>query len=179
MKKFFSTLFILVLFLSASAFAQYKVGKNTAGILGGFGGGGLSGTGSIPISLEYNFLNFEEKIHGGIFASYSSSSEEYNFGFWNGEWTYTYIIVAAQANYHFSPGESFDPFVGVALGYNIGSASWEWKSNGTGASPAAATAGGFFYSGQAGFNYWFSEGLAVQVRAGYYPYIAAGLTFGL
>ncbi|MDZ7766965.1 MAG: hypothetical protein U5K00_21540 [Melioribacteraceae bacterium] len=30
-------------------------------------------------------------------------------------------------------------------------------------------------SGQAGFNYWFSESMAVQLRAGYYPYISAAI----
>jgi len=34
-------------------------------------------------------------------------------------------------------------------------------------------------SGQVGFNYWFSKSMAVQVRAGYYPYISAAILFNL
>ncbi|MFO7447812.1 MAG: hypothetical protein R6W90_15720 [Ignavibacteriaceae bacterium] len=176
MKNFFPVLLTLLFLSSASSFAQFNSGKNTAGVLIGFGGGGLSGTGSIPpISLEYNFYKYDENIQLGLFGSYSGSTEELGMNDW--EWSYTYIIVAAQGNYHFSPGEMFDPFVGLSLGYNVASISFEGSNK-----PAYLTepsAGGIFYSGQAGFNYWFNESMAVQVRVGYYPYIAAGLTIGM
>ena len=180
MKKtiFFAVLVTILFVYSADSFAQYKEGKSTLGILAGYGGGGLTGTGAIPIGLEFNFMNLGDKMQLGVFAAYASTSEEYNFFLAKGEWTYTNIIVALQGNYHFSPGEKFDPFIGVALGYNVASAKFEWSGTTTLASPTASV-GGFFYSGQAGFNYWFSESMAAQVRVGYFPYVGAGLTFGL
>ena len=39
MRYIFSLLLSSVLLFSASSFAQFKSGQNTAGILGGFGGG--------------------------------------------------------------------------------------------------------------------------------------------
>jgi hypothetical protein len=66
----------------------------------------------------------------------------------------------------------------LAIGYNIGSASWEWDGNSNLPEPSA-TAGGLFYSGQLGFNYWLSNSTAVQVKAGYFPYISAGIHFSL
>ncbi len=173
--KIFVSLFLL---FASVTMAQFDINRSTFGIGAGFGGGGLDGDGAIPFTAEFNFLKLSDDIQGGIFASYASTSEDFNYGTASGEWTYTNIIVAAQANYHFSPGKQFDPFAGLALGYNIASASWEWDQS-TNYPEPSATAGGFFYSGQVGFNYWFSESMAVQVRAGYYPYISAALVFNL
>lgn len=178
MKQFFSfkTLVLLATLLTSISFAQFDAGKSTIGLGAGYGGGGLDGDNAIPLYVEFNFLELSENIQGGVFASYASTSEELNFFTSSGEWTFTNIIAAAQVNYHFSPGEKFDPFVGASLGYNFASASWEWN-NGSNLPEPSADAGDFFYSGQAGFNYWFSDGMAVQVRAGYYPYISAGIQF--
>lgn len=174
----FKLLVTFILFFASISFAQFNSSRSHFGIGAGYGGGGLDGDGAIPVTAEFNFLEVNKNIQGGIFASFASTSEDYNFGTSSGEWTYTNIIVAAQANYHFSPGEKFDPFAGLALGYNVASASWEWDGNSNLPEPSAS-AGGFFYSGQVGFNYWFSESMAVQLRAGYYPYISAALVFNL
>ena len=165
---------ILVIF-SNQSFSQYQIGKNTGSVSVGFGGGGLTGTGAIPISAEYNFLNFEKNIHAGVFASYSSTSEDFYFG----KWKYTYIIIAAQGNWHFTPGEKFDPFAGVSLGYDIGSSSATYNSGYTNYNYSSPTIGGIFFSAQAGFNYWFSEKFAAQVRVGYFPYASVGVTLGM
>lgn len=173
-KIFFS---LLVLFTTVSM-AQFDAEKSSFALGAGYGGGGLNGDGAIPFTAEFNFLKLSDNLQGGIFASYASTSEEMNFFTAKGEWSYTNIIVAAQVNYHFSPGAKFDPFAGAALGYNVASASWEWDGN-TNLSEPSASAGGFFYSGQVGFNYWFSNSMGLQVRAGYYPYISAALIFNL
>lgn len=172
----FKSLVLFAALLTSVTFAQFDANKTTIGFGAGYGGGGLDGDDAIPFYAEFNFLKLSDKLQGGIFASYASTSEELNFFTTSGEWTFTNIIVAAQANYHFSPGEKFDPFVGASLGYNVASASWEWSGNSNLPEPSA-DAGGIFYSGQIGFNYWFSESMAVQVRAGYYPYVSAGLNF--
>jgi len=177
MKHVLSTfLFVTLLFsFSTQSYSQYAVGKNTGSLSVGFGGGGLTGTGAVPISAEYNFLNFEKNINAGVFASYSSTSEDFYYG----KWKYTYIIIAAQANWHFTPGEKFDPFAGLSLGYNIGSSSVTYNGAYAGYNFASATVGGFFLSAQAGFNYWFSEKWAAQVRVGYFPYASVGVTAAL
>ena len=164
----------LLITFSTQSYAQYQIGKNTGSLSVGFGGGGLTGTGAIPISAEYNFLNFEKNIHAGVFASYASTSEDFFFG----KWKYTYIIIAAQGNWHFTPGEKFDPFAGVSLGYDIGSSSVTYNSGYANYS-GSASVGGIFFSAQAGFNYWFSEKFAAQVRVGYFPYASVGVTLGM
>jgi hypothetical protein len=164
----------LVLFVTSMSFGQFKVGKNTAGAFIGIGGGGLSGTGGVPIGIEYNFINYKENIQIGGFAAYSSTSEDFSVG----KWKYTNIIIAAQANYHFLPGDKFDPFAGIALGYDIASASTEYNP-GFSSWNASASSGGFVWSAQAGCNYWFTPKIAAQLRLGYFPYISAGVEFVL
>lgn len=175
MKVLFLTILItsLLLISSNTGFAQYKVGKNTAGVLLGIGGGGLNGTGAVPISAEINFLNFEKNIQAGVFVSYSSSSEDFGFG---DQWKYTYIIIAAQGNYHFLPGDKVDPFAGLSLGYDAASVSYNGPHGNFYSSPSV---GGFFFSAQAGLNYWFNEKIAAQLRVGYYPFVAIGVTFAI
>lgn len=176
--KNITSVFSLVIIL----FAATQMSAQNLSVIAGFGGGGLEGTGAIPIGISYEFYKINDNIVAGAFASFASTSEDYNAGFgYSGKWSFTNIIVAAQANYYFSPGNTFDPFAGLSLGYNVASASWEWdkKPNFPGVTDPSATAGGFFYSAQVGFNYWFSKSMALQVRAGYFPYIAAGLNFKL
>lgn len=172
MKKL--TFLFLVFFVTTLAFGQYQVGKNTAGAFIGIGGGGLSGTGGVPIGIEYNFFNYKENIQIGGFAAYSSTSEDFAVGKWN----YTNIIIAAQANYHFLPGNKFDPFAGIALGYDIASTSTDYNP-GFSSWNASASSGGFVWSVQAGCNYWFTPKIAAQLRLGYFPYISAGVAFVL
>ncbi|MGE5497926.1 MAG: hypothetical protein ACM3Q2_07650 [Syntrophothermus sp.] len=172
MKK---TAVICALFLVSSiVFGQYKTGKNTAAAFLGIGGGGISGTGGIPIGVEYNFYNYGQNIQAGAFAAFSSTSEDFVVGKWN----YTNIIIAAQANYHFMPGDKLDPFAGIALGYDIASSSTEYKA-GFSSWNGSASSGGFVWSAQAGLNYWFTPKYAAQIRVGYFPYVSAGITIAM
>ncbi|MDP3683490.1 MAG: hypothetical protein Q8S01_06105 [Ignavibacteria bacterium] len=171
--KRFTAVFALVLLVSSFSFGQFS-GKSSLGLLAGFGGGGLTGNGAIPIAAEFNFYNYSDKLQLGAFAGYSSTTADIVSTY---KFTYTYIIVAGQGTYHFSPGEKFDPFAGVALGYNIGSVSNDLPSNLS--SFYTSTAGGLFYSGFAGFNYWLSQNFAVQARVGYFPYVGAGITYSM
>jgi hypothetical protein len=172
MKKVNILLLIIILF-SGLSFAQYQTGKNTAGAVLGFGGGGLDGDGAIPIGLEYNFYNLHPNIQAGVYGAWASTHKDYSP---YGKWNYTYFVLAGQANYHFiiPSAKEVDPFVGLSLGYNFGSVSWE--GNGTWGNPDA---GGFFFSAQAGLNYWFSPKWAVQARFGYFPYFGVGVTAAL
>lgn len=160
----------LLITFSTQSYSQYEVGKNTGSLSVGVGGGYLTGTGAVPISAEYNFLNFEKNIQCGLFASYASSS--YDFGY--GTAKYTNIVIAAQGNWHFMPGEKWDPFAGLSLGYLIMSASNTY--NGPHLYDYSATGSTFFFSAQAGVNYWFNDGWAIQGRVGYFPYFSVGVT---
>ena len=178
MKKL-SVLFLLV-FCASVSFAQFQSTNKTLGVVVGFGGGGLTGEGAMPIGAEYMFYSWNEKVNLGAYVGYAGTTEDINYGTYGGKWSYTNILIAASGNYHFSPGEKFDPFVGASLGYNVASASWEW----TGTKPAFAvepsvTVGGLVYSGHAGFNYWMSNSWAVQVRVGLLPYVGAGVLFNM
>lgn len=166
MKKLFTIAFLLLALSFTNA--QYQTGKNTFGALVGVGGGGLNGTGAIPIAVEYNFINaIDKKIQFGGFAAFASTKED----FFGGSFTYSNIIIAAQGNYHFMPGDKLDPFAGVSLGFNVASASW----SGSGVSPSASSSG-IFWNIQGGLNYWFSPKWALQVRLGYFPYLGVGVT---
>lgn len=168
-------LLVGILFLASSlVFGQYKAGKNTGGVFLGIGGGGLSGTGGIPIGLEYNFYNYGKNIQAGAFAAYASTSEDFGIG----EWKYTNIIIGVQANYHIWPGKQIDPFGGISLGYDIASSSVEYKA-GYNSYSGSASAGGFVFSGQLGLNYWFNPKTAATIRVGYFPYVSAGITLGM
>jgi hypothetical protein len=166
---------ILFFIVSSLTFGQYQVGKNTGGAFVGIGGGGLSGTGGVPIGVEYNFLNFEKNIQVGGLAAFSSTSEDFTVG----KWKYTNIVIAAQANYHFMPGKKFDPFAGIALGYDVASASTEYNSGYSSFAGGSASSGGFVWSAQVGANYWFTPKVAGMIRLGYFPYVSAGVTLAM
>lgn len=141
---------------ATAAMAQtYQKGDNLLNV--GIGLGGGFGT---PIGLSFEH-GFTDKISGGAYVSYSSKKE--NLGGW-GDYKYTYILTAARASYHFDFGvEKLDPYLGAILGYNVASAKW----TGTGASPAAASAGGVIYGGHAGARYFFSEKIGAFAEVGY------------
>ncbi len=177
MKKTIITLAI-ILFTATLVSAQYQPDKKTLGVLVGIGNGDLPGTGGIPISVEYNFMNIiDKKIQLGVLGAFASTKEDFNWNSGKGYFRYTNFILAAEANYHFLPGKEFDPFAGLSLGFNIASASWNWDS-GTGSSPSASSSG-LFWNIQGGFNYWFSPKWAFQFRLGYFPYIGVGVTAAL
>lgn len=178
MKKILSLFFAVVLFSSLS-FAQFNAGQASLGAILGVGGSGLTGSGAYPIGVEYNFWEYNKNLQLGAYAGFAMSTEEINYFFGKGTWTYTNILLGAQGNWHFYPGEKFDPFVGAVLGYNIASASWEWDPKPAGAVDPTVSVGGVIYSGQAGFNYWFSPKMAVQVKVGLLPYFGAGITYNM
>ncbi len=172
MKKL-SVLFLFV-FCASMSFAQFQSTNKTFGAVIGFGGVGFTGEGALPIGVEYMFYKWDDKLNIGAYGGFASTSTE----FISGTATYTNILVAATGNYHFSPGEKFDPFAGVSLGYIIASSSWESKA-GFGNTDLSVSAGGLLYSGHAGFNYWMSNSWAVQVRVGLLPYVGAGVLFNM
>ncbi|MDR3610003.1 MAG: hypothetical protein P4L27_05540 [Ignavibacteriaceae bacterium] len=156
----------LLITFSNQSYSQFAIGQKTGSLSIGFDGGGLTGTGAVPISAEFNFLSFEKNINAGVFVAYSSST----YAAYAYEWKYTDVIIAAQGNWHFLPGEKWDPFAGLSLGYDIRSHSGPTYSF------YSPTSSGFFISVQGGVNYWFSPEWAIQGRLGYFPYFSVGVT---
>lgn len=177
MKKVLLSIIILFLTVSLTQ-AQYQPGKKTLGAVIGFGSGSLPGSDGIPLTVEYNFLNIIDKqVHFGVLGGFASTSEDFHWGWGKGSYKYTNFILAAQANYHFLSGNKFDPFAGLALGFNFASSSWTWDS-GSGVSPSASSSN-IFWDLQLGCNYWFSPKWAMSVRLGYFPYFGIGVMAAL
>lgn len=162
MKKMLITIAIL-LFAFTSSRAQFTAGNHYLGPCIG-----LSFLGSTPqfgINYEYgmDLKDFGRVGFGGIFR-YWSYSEDYGFGS-AGKWSYTDILIGAQANYHFKiEAKKFDPWVGITLAYDAGSVKWDGPSGHNYSSP---TYGGLFFGANAGARYFISPTLAISGRLGY------------
>ena len=151
-KKLFAFLIITGLAISSSFAQSYSKGDNLLNVGVGLGGG--FGT---PIGLSFEH-GFSDQISAGAYVAYSSTSQ--NFG--ASKATYTYILTAARASYHFDFGvEKLDPYVGAILGYNIVSAKW------SGAAIPGGNAGAVIYGGHAGARYYVSDKIAVFGEVGY------------
>jgi hypothetical protein len=126
---------------------------------------GLSFLGSTPefgLNYEYGMkMEFGTIGIGGLFR-YWGYSEDYYFG----KWKYTNILIGAQGNYHLKmdPGSKLDPWVGLILGYDASSVSYDGPSGYNYASP---TSGGLVLNVQGGARYWFSPTIAVRASVGY------------
>lgn len=171
MKKSILKLVMLGVFIMSAQFAQaqnYQKGDNLLNF--GIGVGGDLG---LPIGLSYE-IGFSDKISGGIYAGYSSKTQNVVIA----DWKWTHIMGAARASYHFNFNvDKLDPYVGVMLGYNYAKGKW---SNGGGAGWPEPSAGGVIYGGHAGARYMFSNKMGVFAEVGYgIGNLNAGITFKL
>ncbi len=166
MKKLAVVLLLVAVMAGMASADGYKKGDKYIGPLVGIGWHDLMLGGQ----FEYGF---HENISGGAILGWSSQSEDY---YW-AEYTYTYIAIGAQGNYHFKPGEKFDPFVGAVLGYDIVSWDVEYNPGYTSWYGYDATANSMFFGGALGCNYDFSPTMVGTARVGYPYYLAAGVSF--
>ncbi|HAP36425.1 MAG TPA: hypothetical protein DCQ28_10950 [Bacteroidetes bacterium] len=106
-------------------------------------------------------MGFQENIGIGASIGYSGYSEEYNFGAWKGEWSYTNILILANGNYHIDllKNEKLDTWGALHIGYNVASAKFSWTSTGVPASAISpsVSAGGFVVGLSANARYMLSE----------------------
>ncbi|MBI5805605.1 hypothetical protein HZA73_06120 [candidate division TA06 bacterium] len=166
MKKLAVVLLLVAVMAGMASAAGYKMGQTYVGPLVGLGWHDLMLGGQ----FEYGF---HEKISGGAILGWSSESEDY---YW-AEYTYTYIAIGAQGNYHFKPGEKFDPFVGAVLGYDIVSWDAEYAAGYGDWYDYDASASAMFFGGTLGCNYDFSPTMVGTARLGYPYYLSAGVSF--
>ena len=170
LRKLSTALFaaLVVAFLAPKANAQFENQKNYAGAHIG-----LSGVGSaLTLGLDYERgITNPGDVGPGIIGvgglfDYFSYSESGLYGKW------TYMDFGVSGMYHFVlDNKKIDPFLGLVLGYEV--ASWSWNSGYNNLGLGSPTAGGFTLGGSAGIRYFFSDNLAAQARVGFGFYILA------
>ena len=140
--------------------AQFQEGKSHAGPNIGlsFVGNTLSFGANYEYGMKLASLPGLVGV-GGVFRYWS---------YGNTYWSYTYIVVGAQGNYHFKVGDGkIDPYLGVTLAYNAGSSSWEGSDAYGGLlNQSSGFSGGIWFGFQAGARYWFSPNMAAHARFG-------------
>ena len=173
---------LLALALAACAFSDasaqgvgFRKGKTYVGPTVGFGIGGSLGFGA---AADYGIT---DNISLGVDLGYTSFTEDFgSFGFSGGaQWEYSLFAGLVAGSYHFTPGEAFDPFIKVGVGYF----NWDvaYVVDGEEQDPfggaSAAYASGIGFTGQIGARYELSPLLHGRLSVGYPFYAAVGLDF--
>lgn len=147
----------------AGAGAPFEKGNMVAAASIYLGGvEGFYGSTSVPplaVSLDY-FIN--DKFTAGGLLAFSQSTYDFGGLSTDYKWTYTYYALLARGMYHFHsalPEIPFDPYVGLALGYNVVTVS--------GTNTGSASGSYALFGVTAGARYWFTSKLAGQLELGY------------
>lgn len=155
MKTFNKISILLVFFIISNISAQFQVGKSYLGPSIGFFFEGS--TVQFGANYEYGmkWKDVGDIGIGGIFRYWSWSA---------GYWSYTGIAIGAQANYHFKVSDKkWDPFAGITLSYNVGTADWDGAYNWG----ETSSYGGLYFGLHGGARYWVSPTLAIVGRIGF------------
>ena len=158
-QSFFTTAVMITILSTSYSYSQYDLNKSYLGPTIGLSF--LGSTFQIGANYEYSMglENFGNVGIGGVFK-YWNYSENY----FEGEWSYTDILVGVQGNYHFKVNnDKLDPWAGLVLAYDGGSVKW----GGPFATYATPTYGGFFLGAQGGLRYWISPTVALVGRIGF------------
>jgi hypothetical protein len=158
----------VLIFMPNQTKAQFEVNKHYLGPSIGFAFG--ASTVSFGANYEYGIL-WEEVGNigvGGIFRYWSYSE---------GYWSYTDIVIGAQANYHFKlKNRKFDPWAGLVLAFDIGSSDWSgpyddyWTDD---------SYGGMWFAINAGARYWISPTIGLNGRLSFGSLGYGGIEFGV
>lgn len=175
-KRVLALVVVLLLLSTGLAFGQnaYMKGNNLihAGI--GFGLAGLYGSSTLPpITVGYE-NGVDEKISVGGYVGFAGSKET----FFGGEWSYSYVIIAARGGYHFlENNDKLDAYAGATLGYNVVSSSATTTVSGFNFSASGSYLLFGFYGGA---RYYFSPQFAVYGEVGYgVGYFNLGIAYKL
>lgn len=116
--------------------------------------------------------NVDDRFSIGGIVTYSSSVFNYT-GY--GKYNFSYLVIGARGNYHFTVNEKVDPYIGAVIAYNIFSYKWSGAYADPGTSyKVNAIIPGFYFGGR----YLFQENLGAFLEIGY-PMIRIGVTFKL
>lgn len=156
MKKFIVLFFVAFFSLAHSQYIKEKhyLGPSL----------GLSFLGTAPeIGANYEYSIDNNFSIGGIFRYFSYSED---FPFYYGKYSYTYVFLGAQGNYHFElDNKKIDPFAGLVLGFNTRSHTWDyWEGKKGVLVPRASGNSGLYLSAHGTFRYWIKPNLGLQVR---------------
>jgi hypothetical protein len=166
---------LMCLFISSVPKAQgFQEGKLYIGPTIGYGlgfGAGLNGE-----------LAIRENYGVGVDIAYEGFSQSGNYysyygGNYSWSWDYKLFGMLVFGSYHFQPGNQFDPFLKVGIGYFNWNATY---SDNNGSSITLSSPGytsGFGYTAQAGFHYFISPFTAFRLAAGYPFYVSGGVDF--
>ncbi len=172
-KVIISCSLFVVLFAFSSANAQYTLGRNYLGPTIGFSF--LGSTPQFGVNFEHSMKleDFGNVGIGGVFRYWSYSETAYN----SYKWSYTNILIGAQGNYHFVvTNDKFDPWAGIVIAYDAGSASWDGPGGFNYVTPSY---GGFFIGAQGGVRYWFQPNLGLVGRIAFGSLSYGGLEVGV
>jgi hypothetical protein len=166
MKKYYSIIGFLILltcFINNNSFSQWQAEKSY------FGPSiGLSFGNSVPefgLNYEYGYTLKDIGVIGvGGLLRYWSYSDDWAWG----KYTYTNILIGAQANYHFKlDDKKFDPYAGIMIGYDIVSNSWEDKNGWYDSYTKSSASGSELIADiQVGIRYFIKDNLAIVGRFG-------------
>ena len=133
-----------------------------------------------PISGVFEHAINDKFSVGGMLA-YTSYKVTYRFQTYNpiafplvlenytDTWKFSYIIIAARGSYHFVYKDKFDPYVGIGLGYVIGSSSFTttYPDNAYLGLNNSYTASRVFFAAHVGCNYYLNDKMGVYGELGY------------
>jgi len=132
---------------------------------------GFSFLGSVPNlggNVEYAL---DQNIGVGGLIRYWSYSQDLILS----KYSYSNILIAGQANYHFRLGvDKLDPYVGIILGYDIQSVTLK---SGTGKEGVSGS--GFVATPYGAVRYFFRDNMAFVARFGYGTFSYGALEVGL
>jgi hypothetical protein len=157
----------LTILIVAPGYAQkiaYQSGDKVGQVGLGINYTGIYGSSTLPpISAAFEIARTDNWGVGG-FLAFAGSEETWK---WYGEeygWDYTYIGVGGRMLYHYGvfDHEKVDTYVGLALGYNIVSASVIGLERNNSASSSFLMYGGFL-----GGRYYFRPNMSVFTEFGY------------
>ncbi|MFV0344974.1 MAG: outer membrane beta-barrel protein [Bacteroidales bacterium] len=168
MKKHLLVLvFVLV---GAMGYAQAPIDQGEVQLNAGFG----FSNGGLPIYAGAEF-GIGNNISLGGLLSYRGDKDSYSVAGTGYSWKYRYTTIAAFGNYHFNEllniPSKFDFYAGVSLGYTIFKAKYDGSGS---VSYAGSEGSGFYFSGQVGGRYFFTDRFAVNLEFGGGNYISGG-----
>ena len=157
---------ILVLLFPSYLFSQFEIDKHIAGPSIGFSF--LGSTVQYGLNHEYgislNNLGIDEvgKLGiGGVFRYWDYTEE-----FTDVKTNYTNILFGIQTNYHFyMANDKVDPWAGVIVAYNFGSADHTIKTVGFKVNKDSHD--GFWIGVHAGARYWISSKIGLNIKIGF------------
>lgn len=140
------------------------------------------GTIGFGAHAEYGLMDkvvigsFDGSIGLGADINYASKSIPFGWG----EWSYSLLSIRVLGAYHFTPKNAFDPYLRLGLGYDAVSAKVTYNTGyDYGYNYSAGYGSGIGFSGDAGFNYHFSNSMSVRLCVGWPFLLSAGLDFNL